>query len=280
MHLTTVDYQVRNRVARIWLNRPETHNAQNTQMIMDLDAAMQHAAADPDVRVVVLAGRGKSFSSGHDLKRTIEGNAELELLAQRRTAEGRLEHELSVFYQKCLVIRDLPKPTIAQVHGHCIAAGMMVAAMCDLIIAADNAVFSNPVLRMGGVGVEILFEPWELGIRKAKELLFTGDTFSADEAYRLGMVNRVVPADQLDAAVDTLAERIARMPPVALRLTKMSLNKTMDMMGQRDAWDYHFMTHQLSHATDEWSRIVGDGQGKLKDFVKQRDAPFKPEGGE
>ena len=115
-------------------------------------------------------------------------------VALRETPEGKFHHEKTMYFDRCLRIHDFRKPTIAAVQGSCVAAGLMLAAMCDLIVAADDAVFSNPVLRLTGAGVELLVEPWELGIRKAKEFLLTGDTIDAQEAWRLGLVNRIVPA--------------------------------------------------------------------------------------
>lgn len=270
---STIEYETADQVARIWMNRPKTHNAQNELMLAELEAAFAAAAADPDVRVIVLAGRGRSFSSGHDLKRTVEGAAEQDIIELRKTAEGRLKHEYGSFYRHALTIRNVPKPTIAQVHGHCIAAGLMLAAMCDLIVAGRGASFSNPVLRMGALGVEVLVEPWELGVRKAKEFLFLGDSLTAAEAKDLGLVNRVVADEELTAEVDTLAQRIAALPPVAAQLMKQSLNATYDAMGQQQSLTYHFMTHQLSHATDEYQQIIAPKDGrKLKDFLAVRDA--------
>lgn len=268
--MSVVETETAGAVARIWLNRPDVHNAQNEELIAALDRAFTDAAESPQINVIVLAGRGKSFSSGHDLKRTVEGAAEPEVAEQRKTAEGRLDHEVQSYWEKCLRIRNCPKPTIAQVHGHCIAAGLMLAAMCDLIVAGKSATFANPVVRMGALGVEILVEPWELGVRKAKELLFTGDTFSADDVQQLGLVNRVYPDEDLAVKVDELAQRIAAMPPVAMRLIKDSLNTTLEAMGQMQAWRYHFMVHQLSHATNEYEQIIGR-QTDLKSFVARRD---------
>ncbi|HEY1921106.1 MAG TPA: enoyl-CoA hydratase [Streptosporangiaceae bacterium] len=273
MTYSTIEYEKADLVARIWMNRPEVHNAQNELMLAELDTAFATAGADPEVRVIVLAGRGRSFSSGHDLKRTVEGAAEQDIIELRKTTEGRLKHEYTSYYSHALRIRDVPKPTIAQVHGHCIAAGLMLASMCDLIVASRGAAFSNPVLRMGALGVEVLVEPWELGVRKAKEFLFLGDSLTADEAKDLGMVNRVVDDADLTAEVDALAQRITTLPPVAAQLMKQSLNATWDAMGQQQSWSYHFMIHQLSHATDEYQRIIAPREGrKLKEFIAVRDA--------
>jgi enoyl-CoA hydratase len=268
--MSVVEVEQRGPVLRIFLNRPESHNAQNEELIHAMQDAFRSVSERDDVRVVVLAGRGKSFSSGHDLKRTIAGEIEQDIAELRSTTEGRLQHELGSYYGPCMTIKNCPVPTIAQVHGHCIAAGLMVAAMCDLIVAGESARFSNPVLRMGAVATEVLVEPWEIGLRKAKELLFTGDVLDAEQARALGMVNRVVPDAELTAHVDDLADRIATVPPVAMRLMKESLNRTADAMGQQAAWQQHFMIHQVGHATDEYQRIITNPR-PLKDFLADRD---------
>ena len=247
--LTTVRYAVEGNVCTLTMDRPEVANAQNTQLIDDLDAAFDAAGADDEVRVVVLTGAGRHFSSGHDLKALV-GDVEADEWRQMRdTPEGKFEHEKVMYFDRCLRIRDFPKPTIAAVNGSCVAAGLMLACMCDLIVAADDAVFSNPVLRMTGAAVEILVEPWEMPPRKAKEFLLAAEKFTADEAERLGMVNRVVPADRLLAEAHELAERVAKVPPATAQVVKRSINKTLDLMGQRDAWDYHFMAHHWMHNT-------------------------------
>ena len=247
--LATVRYAVEGNVCTLTMDRPEVANAQNTQLIDDLDAAFDAAGADDEVRVVVLTGAGRHFSSGHDLKALV-GDVEADEWRQMRdTPEGKFEHEKVMYFDRCLRIRDFPKPTIAAVNGSCVAAGLMLACMCDLIVAADDAVFSNPVLRMTGAAVEILVEPWEMPPRKAKEFLLAAEKFTADEAERLGMVNRVVPADRLLAEAHELAERVAKVPPATAQVVKRSINKTLDLMGQRDAWDYHFMAHHRMHNT-------------------------------
>ena len=249
LNLATVRYAVEGNVCTLTMDRPEVANAQNTQLIDDLDAAFDAAGADDEVRVVVLTGAGRHFSSGHDLKALV-GDVEADEWRQMRdTPEGKFEHEKVMYFDRCLRILEFPKPTIAAVNGSCVAAGLMLACMCDLIVAADDAVFSNPVLRMTGAAVEILVEPWEMPPRKAKEFLLAAEKFTADEAERLGMVNRVVPADRLLAEAHELAERVAKVPPATAQVVKRSINKTLDLMGQRDAWDYHFMAHHWMHNT-------------------------------
>jgi enoyl-CoA hydratase len=263
-------------IARITMQRPEVRNAQNTELILALDEAMRDAAADDGVRVVVLAGAGPSFSAGHDLKAVVGEAREDAWRKLRRTPEGRLRHERELYVEKCLAIYHLPKPTIAEVQGHCVAAGLMLAAMCDLIVAAEDAVFSNPVLRMTGAGVELLVEPWELGMRKAKEFLWTGDPIDAREAWRLGLVNRVVPRRRLTAETMALAERIALVPPVTASLVKESINQTAALMGREHAWRYHFMVHQFMHGTKTATDALRARRkaGSMKRMLADRDRAF------
>src|SRR5207244_13574125 len=164
---------------------------QKWQLSYGLNATLDRAEAAGEVRVVVLAAEGKHFSAGHDLKELLAG--EEHWAALRDTPEGKLAHEQTMYFDKLVRIRDFRKITIAAVQGTCSAAGLMLACMCDLIVAADDARFSNPVLRMSGVGVELLVEPWELGPRKSTEFLFCAETFTAADAERFGLVNRVVP---------------------------------------------------------------------------------------
>ena len=246
----TIEYSAEGAVATITLNRPEVANAQDTQLIDELDAAFDWAEADDEVRVVVMAANGRHFSAGHDLKALV-GDVEPDKWRLMRPApEGKFHHEKTMYFDRCLRIRDFPKPTIAAVHGKCIAAGVMLAAMCDLIVASDDASFQNPVLRMTGAAVEILIEPWEMPPRKAKEFLLTAQTITAADAERLGMVNRVVPRDELAATTQEMAEAIALVPPATAAVVKRSINKTLELMGQKDAWDYHFMAHHWMHNTD------------------------------
>ena len=265
-------------VARITMQRAEVRNAQDTAWILALDDAMRAAAADDAVRVVILAGAGPSFSSGHDLKAVVGEARDDAWRKLRRTPEGRYKHERELYVDKCLAIYHLPKPTIAQVQGHCVAAGLMLAAMCDLIVAADDALFANPVLRMTGAGVELLVEPWELGFRKAKEFLWTGDAIDAREAWRLGLVNRIVPRKRLAAETLALAERIALVPPVTASLVKESLNQTAALMGKEHAWRYHFMVHQFMHGTKTATDALRARKksGSMKRMLAERDRAFAP----
>ncbi|MBI2704637.1 MAG: enoyl-CoA hydratase [Actinobacteria bacterium] len=274
----TVLYDVDGAVARITLNRPEAANAQSMQLIDELDTAFDLALDDDNVRVVVLAATGKHFSSGHDLKELVGPDASPELAEQRSTPEGKFRHERQMYFDRCVRIYEFPKPTIAAVQGKCIAGGLMLAAMCDLIVASDDAVFQNPVARMSGMGVELLVEPWELGIRKAKEFLLTGDEIDAHEAWRLGMVNRVVSRHELLGAADGMAQKIALVPPMTAERIKDSVNQTFELMGKRNAWNYHFMAHHFTHNTSAaLGRLAEREQmGSMKEVFEARDRGDTP----
>jgi enoyl-CoA hydratase/carnithine racemase len=239
----TVRYEVDGPVCTITLDRPDSANAQNTRLIDELDADFDRADVDDDVRVVVLAAEGKHFSAGHDLKELLTKGDQWAKM--RDTPEGKLRHEQFMYFDRCVKIRDFRKPTIAAVQGACTAAGLMLACMCDLIVAADDAKFSNPVLRMTGAGVELLVEPWELGPRKAKEFLLCAETIDAQDAERFGLVNKVVPRAELAEAARAMADKVALVPPVTAQAVKDSINRMVDLQGQRESWRYHFMIHQF-----------------------------------
>ncbi|OPF91495.1 enoyl-CoA hydratase [Rhodopseudomonas palustris] len=252
-------------VARIVMNRPDARNAQNLQMTYDLNAAFDDAVQDDSVKVIILAGAGPHFSAGHDLRATTKNEAGIDFPPigawggfREPGAHGRMAREQEIYLQITRRWRNLAKPTIAEVHGKCIAGGLMLAWACDLIVAADSAEFCDPVVTMGVCGVEWFVHPWELGPRKAKELLFTADSWSAQEAHQLGMVNHVVPATELSAFTMALAQRIAAKPSFALKMTKEAVNRSVDIQGQPAAIDQAFALHQLCHAHNlqEFGMIV------------------------
>jgi len=278
MGYESIVYEVEGTVATITMNRPEVANAQDTRLIDELDAAFDEADADDSVRVVILAGAGKHFSSGHDLKELVGDSGPDTWRLMRETPEGKMYHEKVMYYDRCKRIHDFRKPTIAAVQGSCVAAGLMLACMCDLIVAADDASFSNPVLRMTGAGVELLIEPWELGIRKAKEFLWTGEIIDAHEAWRLGLVNQVVPSNDLQERAHKLAERISLVPPATAQLVKDSLNHTAELMGQSASWKYHFMAHHWMHNTATASRALEERKTRssMKEVFSDRDRGDRP----
>lgn len=234
-------YSASDGVAVITLNRPERANAQTMGLLDDLDAAWTRAADDDEVRVIVLRGNGKHFSSGHDLKdRSFP-------VPDKITLESIYRLEARRYLEYSLRWRNTPKPSIAAVQGKCIAGGLLLCWPCDLIVAADNAEFSDPVVFMGIGGVEYHGHTWELGPRKAKEILFTGRAVTAVEAEQVGMVNRVVPLADLETATMDLARQIAQMHPFALRQAKRAVNQTLDIQGFYAAIQSVFDIHHTGH---------------------------------
>ena len=238
-------------VARVVLARAEKRNAQDKAMLYELDEALAAAVRSPDVKVIVLAADGPDFSSGHDLA-DADG---MEPFAPRGMAasfdapgaEGYYAVETEIYRELCLRWRELPKPTIASVQGRVIAGGLMLVWPCDLLVAAEDATFSDPVVAFGVPGHEYFAHAWELGARVAKEILFTGRALTADEALRAGMVNRVVPRAELEAATLELATRIAARPSFGLELAKKAVNHSLDVQGLRTAMDAAFAMHHLAH---------------------------------
>jgi len=233
-------YEVEDRIATITLNRPEVANAQNTALLDELDAAWTRAAEDEEAKVIVLRAEGRHFSAGHDLKDRWPAPNEI-------TLEWIYRAENRRYLEYTLRWRNVPKPSVAAVQGRCIAGGLMLCWPCDLIVAAEDALFSDPVVQMGIGGVEYHGHTWELGPRKAKEILFTGRPLTAEEAEKVGMVNQVVPREELDTATRELAERIAQMPAFGLRQAKRAVNQTLDVQGFYAAIQSVFDIHQTGH---------------------------------
>ena len=249
-------YATRGKVATVTMNRPRYRNAQNAALTAALDAAFQRAIDDDDVSVIVLAGAGDHFSAGHDIGspgRDIDRSFP-RIATQwwehenKEGAENLFVREHELYLGMCRRWREIPKPTIAMVQGACIAGGLMLAWTCDLIVASDDAFFSDPVVRMGIPGVEYFAHPFVMGSRRAREFLYLGERISSGTALEWGMVNRVVPDVDLETATHEIAERIARMPRFGLALTKKALNQAEDRMGMRDTMDATYALHHLAHA--------------------------------
>ena len=257
--LETVSYRVHQPgdqgIAVISLNRDSKRNAQNNQMTYELNACYDAAARDSNVKVIVLRAEGKHFSAGHDLRDKSNHLDFPQVFPQSgftgEGQEGTMAHEEEVYFNMCWRWRNIPKPVIAAAQGMTIAGGLMLLWVADIIIAADDATFSDPVVAFGVNGVEYFAHPWEFGARKAKELLFTGDTFTAQEAMDAGMINRVVPAADLDSATMAMAEKIATKPGFALKLAKESVNQTLEAQGQYNAFRAAFSLQHLGHANNK-----------------------------
>lgn len=242
-------------VAGITLNRPEARNAQDTQLLYELNAAFDRAAQDDAIKVILLAAAGPHFSAGHDLREPDIHNRMMDFKTVGTWcgfgcagAEAQMAREKEIYIGFSERWRNIPKPTIAQVQGRCIAGGLMLAWPCDIIVASDDAAFADNTVAMGVAGAEFFAHPWELTARKAKEWLFTSDWLSAEEARQLGMVNQVVPRDELEDYCLKLASKIAAKPLFALKMAKEAVNAAQDAQGRITAMQTAFVYHQLTHS--------------------------------
>lgn len=236
---------------RLTLNRPAKLNALSGPLVAALLDALDAATRDPQVRVIVLEGAGRAFSAGYDLTEEAEGGVGGPV-GWRRLLAVDVEATLRIF--------DCPKPVIAQIHGYALAGGLELAMACDLIVAAEGTKVGEPEIRYGSAPVTLLM-PYLIGQKKTRELLMTGDLIDAVEAERIGLVNRVVPAERLAAEVDQLADRLARTPPEVMAPTKLMLNRAMDAAGFRMAVEAGLDLGAIINAADtpeqrEWDTIV------------------------
>jgi len=236
---------------RLMLDRPAKLNALSGPLIHDLLQALDAAIAEPAVRVIVIEGAGRAFSAGYDLSEEVEGGV-----------HGPVEWRafLAADVAATLRILDCPKPVIAQIHGYALAGGLELAMACDLIVAAEGTKLGEPEIRYGSAPVTLLM-PYLIGQKRTRELLLTGDLIDAAEAERIGLINRVVPADRLAAEVDALADRLARTPPEVMSQTKAMLNRAMDAAGFRLAVEAGLDLGAIINAADtpeqrEWDEIV------------------------
>ena len=253
-----VGYEAADGIAWITMNRPEYHNAQNGKMTYLLDDAFKAAVADDEVKVIVLRGEGKHFSAGHDIGtpgRDVHLSQDRVTMwydhANKEGGEFLYVREAEAYLGMCRRWREIPKPTIAAVQGACIAGGLMLAWVCDLIVATDDAYFSDPVVRMGIPGVEYFAHPYELNPRIAKEFLFTGNKMGAERAYQMGMVNQISTRETLIDDVTALATKIAAMPRLGLALTKQAINNVEDLQGKRSAMEAAFAWHHFTHVHND-----------------------------
>ncbi|QGW19717.1 enoyl-CoA hydratase [Stutzerimonas degradans] len=261
-----VQYRVEDGVAILTLSRPQFNNVQNSQMTYALDAAFRRAVDDDSVKVIVLGGTGKHFSAGHDIGtpgRDVNRPFERQHLwwdhSNKPGGEFLYVREQEVYLNMCRRWREIPKPTIAMVQGACVAGGLMLAWVCDLIVASEDAFFQDPVVRMGIPGVEYFAHAFEMHPRIAKEFLFLGERMQAARAYELGMVNRVVPREALEGQTLDIARRIATQPRMGLALTKQAVNHIEDLQGKRTGMEAAFAWHHFAHVHNEL--ISGDKLG-------------------
>ena len=256
--LKTLHYSVvnpgENGIAVVTLDRPEMRNAQNNRMTYEMNACFDNAVRRSDVKVIILQADGPHFCSGHDLKETEKvGSFDLVFPVAGLDGQGQeamMAGEEEVYLNMTWRWRNLPKPLIAAAQGKTIAGGLPLLWAADIIVASDDAIFSDPVVAFGVNGVEYFAHPWEVGPRKAKEMLFTGDWLSAEDARQLGMVNHVVPKDELRQFVMAMAEKIAQKPAFGLKLAKESVNQALEAQGQWTALRAAFSLQHLAHANN------------------------------
>ncbi|OGO59842.1 MAG: hypothetical protein A2Z36_00020 [Chloroflexi bacterium RBG_19FT_COMBO_48_23] len=219
MQFETIIYEKKDNVAWITLNRPEKYNAQNQTLRSEVVAALDDAKDDDEVRVIVLTGAGdKAFSAGADISNFVDWTT-ISVITTNKGAKRPYNF-----------IREIPKPVIAMVNGMALGGGCELAMSCDIIIASDNARFGQPEISVGvipgGTGTQIL--PRLVGEKKAREMIFTGDPISAEEALRIGLVNKVVPPDKLRETVDELIKKLKSKSPAILKFAKLAVNKSLD----------------------------------------------------
>lgn len=219
MSYETIIFEKKEAVAKITLNRPQALNAMNDVMFREIGQALEDSEEDNNIRVVVITGNGRAFCSGVDLKFARE-----KLTTQQAKEDFyRLGNRV-----KMRRIEEMSKPVIAAVNGFALAGGFEIVLACDLAIAAEDATIGDQHMNYGlfGAGGSPYRLPLLVGIRKAKELIFTGKWISGKEAERIGLVNRAVPADQLESAVDEMVAQLADKSPVAMRISKAYINRT------------------------------------------------------
>ncbi len=264
---TPVLYEVIDNVAWITMDRPAFNNAQNGQMTYALDDAFNRAVKDDAVRCIVLAGNGKHFSAGHDigtpgrdLHKEFDNRLMIPPHTNKPAAELLYTREQEQYLGMCRRWRDIPKPTIAMVQGACIAGGLMLAWVCDLIVASEDAFFQDPVNPLMGIpGVEYFAHAYELPPRVAKEFLLLGERMSAERAYSFGMVNKIVPRADLREATATWANKLAGQGRLGNWLTKQAINHVEELRGKRAAMDAVFHMHHFAHAQNDL--VTGDSIG-------------------
>jgi enoyl-CoA hydratase/carnithine racemase len=235
-----VRYETRGPAAWVTLNRPEKLNALNKAVLAGLHDALDRAVADDDVKVVVVAGEGRAFSAGYDLADEAAGEY---------GAAHEWHHVLGVDIDATMKLWALPKPTIAAVRGYCLAGGCELAMACDMIVSGESGRFGEPEIRYGSGPVTLLM-PFVLGQKKTNELLFTGDMVDAAAAERMGLINRVVADEDVEAEVEALVRKIAPTPLPVLRLTKLALVRAFEAMGLREAVNTNLDLSSMLNAAD------------------------------
>jgi enoyl-CoA hydratase len=246
-------------ILTVTMNRPETLNAFNEQMDVEMSRVFIEATHDPLTRVIVLTGAGRAFSAGGDIE------------DMQRLINDPSQFTLGMYRAKQIVFSmlDCPKPVIARINGHAIGLGATLALFCDITYAAEHAKIGDPHVKVGfvaGDGGAVMW-PQLVGYAKAKEYLLTGDLLSAPEAERLGLINYAVPADQLDAKVDAMAQRLAKGASSAIQWTKASINIGLKQLAHS--------IMDASMAYEALSNMTADHQEAVNAFREKREPVFK-----
>jgi enoyl-CoA hydratase len=270
-------YEIKDNIGWVTLNRPEKLNAINDEMLFELDRMFVLAEQDLDVKVLVIKGSGRAFSSGQDLSGV--GTDEILPPSPRRRLTNKVLLEAARRRnRRWEYIFNLAKPTIAQVHGHCLGAGMYLALACDLTIASEDAVFGDPSLRMG-ILPEFPLLTWLAGVKRTSAMLLLGKQVTAKEAQEYGLINKAVPRDKLEAEVLRLGREICLLHSDALALAKDSINGVMEARGVGSAWRFTTdMALLMQRRKRERGELdfegVRDRLG-LKSALQSRDESFK-----
>jgi len=279
----TIAFDVRDKVARITLNRPEKRNALSGQMVREIHEALLEADDRTDVNAILLQGAGKDFCAGYDLMGSYGGGAEGagpdHDPALYRTRAGTLDDDiwnLERQQELTLIMLDLHKPIIAKVQGNCLAGGTDLAFSCDIVLAADDAKIGFPAARANGTPPTNLWF-YHCGPQWAKRMLFTGDTLSGLDAARIGLVLEAYPADAIDAEADEMARRIACVDAEILATHKRVINMQMELAGAKTSQRYAAELDARAHLSQgpRRSKFRKDmAELGLKDALKNRDEPF------
>ena len=270
--MSTVLYQVADRVATLTLNRPERLNAINAELPRDLRSAVERADSDPDVHVIVLAGAGKGFCGGYDLVEFAETEGEMNG-NQEMPWDPTLDYRMmSQNTEDFMSLWRATKPTIAKVHGAAVAGGSDIALCCDMVVMADDARIGYPPARVWGIPTPMMWV-YRLGIENAKRMLFTGDLITGREAAEMGLIQQAVPAAELDAAVAALCDRIKGVPCNQLMMSKMVVNQAYEAMGLTNTQRFATFFDGVARHSPEglWFRQRATEVG-FKQAVAERDS--------
>lgn len=275
-------YEKKGAKAYITLNRPEKLNALSTEMQAEFVSAANDANDDEEIKVIIIKGAGRAFCSGWDISsEEMKRKVDFPKLRKGREREAwdlliNRQTKAREVFQKSLW--ESFKPSICQIHGYCLAAGCHLMSMADLAVASEDAVFGYTAARIGGVG-PLYAPPWYLGIRKAKELCYTGWNIDAWEAYDFGWLNKVVPLDQLETEVEMYADTISQLPQMVTYFSKYVINNFYEQMGMVSNEKLRDSMSAISEASTlpfswKWSeeRIKKIG---LKGYMEERDGPYR-----